>query len=284
MLPSKSFLLALALALAMTLSAGCASVDRQAHADALAAAGHLQHERLQADAFVLTAYTRITRADQPLRVYLEGDGFAWVSRNQPSLDPTPRHPVGLMLAAQDPSPNVAYLARPCQYTPMADNPQCGSAWWTGKRFAPPVVASLNAALDQLRTRTPGQPLELVGYSGGGALAVLLAARRQDVAAIRNVAGNLDTEFVNALHQVSAMPESLNPITDAPRVANIPQRHFSGANDAIVPPRVAQRFVAATGTRCASTRTIPGLDHGGDWAQHWRTLLGNAPACRDGTSP
>lgn len=281
MLPCKSLQHALALALAMTLLAGCASSDRQAHADALAAAGHLLHERLQADTFVLTAYTRITRADQPLRVYLEGDGFAWISRTQPSLDPTPRNPVGLMLAAQDPGPNVAYLARPCQYTPLAENPQCGSVWWTGKRFAPAIVVSLSAALDQLSARAPGQPLELVGYSGGGALAVLLAARRQDIASLRTVAGNLDTEFVNQLHGVSAMPLSLNPIADARRVAHIPQQHVSGAEDTIVPPSVAARFTAAAGPACIRLHTLEGVAHGGDWHTPWQALLADKPACTTG---
>jgi hypothetical protein len=34
-----------------------------------------------------------------LRVYIEGDGFAWKSRTQPSGNPTPHNPVALKLAA-----------------------------------------------------------------------------------------------------------------------------------------------------------------------------------------
>lgn len=266
--------------LALALLTGCAT-DRAGIAEALAAPAQLRHEQIPAGDFILTAYTRITQPEQPLRVYLEGDGLAWISRTQPSSDPTPRNPVGLALAAQDPGPNVAYLARPCQYTPMASNPQCATAWWTSKRYAPEVVVSLSAALDQLSARAPGQPLELVGYSGGGALAVLLAARRQDIASLRTVAGNLDTEFVNQLHGVSAMPLSLNPIADARRVAHIPQQHVSGAEDTIVPPSVAARFTAAAGPACIRLHTLEGVAHGGDWHTPWQSLLADKPACTTG---
>ncbi len=272
-------IVAVLLAVATTLT-GCASLDRDEHAEALAAPAGLTRELIRTPAFVLTAFVRMSRADAPLVVYIEGDGLAWISRSQPSLDPTPREATGLALAAADPSPNVAYLARPCQFTPMEQNPRCGIPYWTGKRFAPEVVDSLDAAVAQLAARVPGQKVELVGYSGGGALAVLVAARRTDVASIRTVAGNLDSEFVNRLHHVSAMPASDNPIDFASRVATVAQVHFSGADDTIVPPEVAARFISKTGRRCATARTIPGIAHDGDWSRAWPALLSVVPACAD----
>lgn len=260
------------------LLSGCATLDRNAHADALAAQSHLHRALVKTDPFALTAFARITRQDQPLTVYIEGDGLAWISRTEPSADPTPRQATGLALAAADPSPNVVYLARPCQFTPMAQNPRCGVPYWTSKRFAPEVVASMNEAVGHFAAKLPGQPVHLVGYSGGGAVAVLVAAQRADIASIRTVAGNLDTEFVNRLHKVSAMPESMNPIDVASRVATVPQVLFSGANDTIVPLEVAQRFARATGAHCAQTNTVPGLTHDGDWAKQWPTLRAVAPVC------
>ena len=262
-----------------SLLSDCTTLDRDAHADALAAPFQLHREQVKTEHFVLTAFARITRADRPLTVYIEGDGLAWISRTEPSADPTPRRATALALAAADPAPNVVYLARPCQFTPMALNPLCAVPYWTSKRFAPEVVASMNEAVSRFAAKVPGQPVHLVGYSGGGAVAVLVAARRADIASIRTVAGNLDTEFINRLHDVSAMPESLNPIDAAPRVAMVPQLHFSGADDTVVPPDVAQRFVRATGGRCAQANIVPGLDHSGDWAGQWPALLPLAPACK-----
>ncbi|TKC88066.1 alpha/beta hydrolase [Trinickia terrae] len=258
--------------------AGCAALDPDAHADALAQPAHLQRETVDTGRFVLTAFSHISQPGKPLRVYIEGDGLAWLSRTEPSLDPTPRQAAGLALAAQDPAPNVVYLARPCQFTPMAMNPRCGIPYWTGKRFAPDVIASMNDAVNHFAALTPGQPVELVGYSGGGAVAVLIAARRTDVASIRTVAGNLDDEFVNRLHGVSPMPESENAIDFASRVAAIPQIHFSGADDETVPPSVAQRFIEAAGKQCARALTVPGMSHDGDWSRRWPALLSVAPAC------
>jgi poly(3-hydroxybutyrate) depolymerase len=161
---------------------------------------------------------------------------------------------------------------------MAMNPRCGVPYWTGKRFAPEVVASVNEAVSQFAARVPGQRINLVGYSGGGALAVLVAARRTDIASIRTVAGNLDDEFVNRLHDVSTMPQSEDPINFATRVEFIPQIHFSGANDTVVPPQVAQRFVEATGKQCAQARTVQDVTHDGDWSAVWPALLRVTPVC------
>ncbi|VVE69465.1 esterase [Pandoraea captiosa] len=262
----------------VALMSGCASLDRNAHADSLAAPAGLKREVLKAEDFRLTVFSRITRADKPLRIYIEGDGLAWVSRTEPSLDPTPVAATGLALAATDPSANVAYLARPCQFTPMEDNPRCDIAYWTGKRFAPEVVDAMDAEITQLAARTPGQSLELIGFSGGGAIAVLIAARRRDVASLRTVAGNLDVEYVNRLHDVSAMPASRNPVDVARQVAKIPQIHFSSEQDKVVPPAVARRFAAAVSGACVRTVVVTGLAHDGDWQTRWKDLLAQTPVC------
>jgi dienelactone hydrolase len=263
---------------------GCAMPDRNERADTLAANAGLQREQIATRPFVLTAFTRFTRADRPLTVYIEGDGLAWLSRSEPSPDPTPRHATGLALAAADPAPNVAYLARPCQFTAMSANPACAISYWTGKRFAPEVVDSLDQAIGQLAARVPGQHIDLVGYSGGGALAVLIAARRADIASLRTIAGNLDDEFVNRLHHVSPMPESENPVDVAPRVAAIAQIHFSGTADTVVPTEVATRFVAAAGGHCARVEVVPEIAHDGDWVRAWPALLRIEPVCSASAAP
>jgi hypothetical protein len=257
---------------------GCADFDRNAHADALAAPAHLHREQIPTADFVLTAYVKITQAERPIDLYIEGDGLAWLSRTEPSLDPTPREATGLALAAADPAQNVVYLARPCQFTPMDQNPRCDMAYWTGKRFAPDVVASMDEAISRIAAKAPGQPINLIGYSGGAAIAVLVAARRDDIASIRTVAGNLDDEYINRLHHVSAMPDSLNPIGFASRVANVPQIHFYSVQDRVVTPEVSRRFIEATGPRCAKSEAVTGLAHDGDWAKEWAGLLTRVPGC------
>jgi pimeloyl-ACP methyl ester carboxylesterase len=271
MLKPTFFIVALAL-----LTGGCA--DPQTHADALATRGALTRDTIDTDSFVLTAYQRLTRPGLPLTVYIEGDGLAWINRNEASTDPTPLNPLGLRLAAVDPGPNVLYLARPCQFTPRRDNPRCTVDLWTSRRFSSVVVDSLDQAIDHYVRQAQSHGIELVGYSGGGALAVLLAARRHDVLSVRTVAGNLDQAEVNRLHGVSPMPESLNAIDVAHQVSGIPQWHFSGADDHTVPPQIATRFAAAAGGDCIRLKVLPGMTHGGDWPRLWPALLALAPRC------
>jgi pimeloyl-ACP methyl ester carboxylesterase len=184
--------------------------------------------------------------------------------------------LGLQLAVADRGPNVVYLARPCQFT--REDPSCDVRYWTTRRYAPEVVTSLSDAMAALEGEAPHQPVDLIGYSGGGALAVLVAARRHDVRSLRTIAANLDVEGVNALHHVSSMPESLNPIELVAAVRAVPQIHFNGSRDSVVPPDIAKRFADAIGGSCTMTQSIDGMTHDGDWARLWPQLLQQTPHC------
>jgi Serine hydrolase (FSH1) len=254
----------------------CASRDPGENARRIAGPAHLRRESLQTGAFVLTSFVRFGDAREPLHIYIEGDGYAWRSRTEPSRDPTPRRAMALQLAAKDPAANVVYLARPCQF--IEHDSHCDVAYWTGKRYSRDVIASMDEAVSHYAALAPGQALQLIGYSGGGALAVLIAARRGDVESIRTVAGNLDVGEVMRLHGVSPLPLSLNPLSEASRVAAIPQIHFSGSRDRVVPPSIAQRFAQAAGGRCVRTLVIAGADHESGWASRWSSLLELTPRC------
>ena len=178
--------------------AGCAGISpesRWRHAEQLAQQAGWQKLRIPAEKFVLSAYVKKaqTQADT-LTIYIEGDGFAWVSSSQASSDPTPRNPVGLQLALrhpQAPGNAAGYLARPCQYVEPEDARNCRQAYWTDRRFATEVIEASDQAIGVLKQRVGASRLVLVGYSGGGAVAALVAARRDDVVQLITVAGNLD---------------------------------------------------------------------------------------------
>ena len=268
----------------LLLLAGCASVEREptadrwTTADRLAQQGRLVRSSVPADGFTLTTYSRIEAPGQPVQVYIEGDGLAWISRSRPSSDPTPRRPVALELAAADPAPNVLYLARPCQYVDLR-RAACDSAYWTGKRYSEEVLRAMDQALDTLLAPTPNVSVNLIGYSGGAAIAVLLAARRHDVASLRTVAGNLDSEAVNRYHGVSAMPQSLNPIDAAPGLAHLPQIHFVGAQDDVVSGFITASFARRTrNTACVHIVKVADAAHDKGWQKEWPYLLGLPVSC------
>lgn len=267
-----------ALIVLMFLTAACSHQDGRISVSMLAKRTGFVEENLQTKTFLLRTLSKIHPGSKMVRVYIEGDGFAWVTRSQPSSDPTPRNATGLKLAAADPSPNVLYLARPCQYIGPPLPAECASAWWTDKRFSLPVVEAMDEALSRLVSRMPGVKLELVGYSGGATIAAQIAARRQDVRSLRTVAGNLDVAFVNQLHNVSAMPEAVSAIDVAAQLASLPQVHFSGTQDSVVPVSVAVRYQQATGTRCTQVEQVAGMAHGSEWAALWPQLLEKVPTC------
>jgi pimeloyl-ACP methyl ester carboxylesterase len=181
-----------------------------------------------------------------LVIYIEGDGFAWRNRRTPSRNPTPKTPVALELAMKHNVENEAavYLARPCQYIELKTQPACETKYWTSHRFAPEVIQSTDAAINQLKEKHNAAQIKLVGYSGGGAVAALVAAKRDDVIELVTIAGNLDIEAWAGHHDISPLSGSLNPADFWQNLADIPQTHYVGEDDKIVPPSIAQSYSSA----------------------------------------
>jgi hypothetical protein len=58
---------------------------------------------LYGDDTLQVAYKK-TAPTREAHLYIEGDGYAWKNRHEPSNDPTPMNPVAMRLAAADPHP------------------------------------------------------------------------------------------------------------------------------------------------------------------------------------
>jgi dienelactone hydrolase len=204
--------------------------------------------------FSLTAVTSAVhhnpdqRDASVMNVYIEGDGRAWLTSSIPSNDPSPRSVMMVQKALEDPMPAV-YLARPCQFQKTED-PGCNSAMWTSDRFSTGVVAAYNQALDQLKRQMGVQRFRLVGYSGGGAVAMALAGQRKDIDQVVTIAGNVDPLAWIELHNLTPLGDAVNPLDFAARLSGLPQRHFVGAKDKVVPPVLAKAFVRKIEARCA----------------------------------
>lgn len=231
--------------------------------------------------FALTSFERISgSSNAPTSIYIEGDGLAWLSRSTPSRNPTPKNPVGLRLASRDHiSKNVIYIARPCQYTEISKTRPCPAQYWTSKRFAPEVIQSFNQAIDQLKQKHKLGKLELIGYSGGAAVATLLAAQRDDVINLRTVAGNIDIDAFSKFHNVSKMPLSLNPAKEAYKLKDLPQMHFIGEEDSIVPAAIFNSYKRKAGApQCVNSQIVYGVSHEKGWEAVWPQLITHTPSC------
>lgn len=253
---------------------------RQEVARRIASPSWMVERTIPAGQFSLLAYERMHERNAPATIYIEGDGLAWLSKTEKSLDPTPKNPIALHLASRDKAENVGYLARPCQYTGVtSDEGSCSHKYWGLHKFAPEVILAYDQALDEIKRRYNIEGFNLVGYSGGGTVAALLAAERDDILSLRTVAGNLDHDAHSAHHGVTPLSGSLNPVDYAAALSAVPQVHYVGALDEVVPRRVLESYLAKLASdRCVVVKEVGDADHEAGWVNQWPDLLQIKPAC------
>lgn len=227
-----------------------------------------QEHTIHTNKFTLKAYgSSAARKTKILTIYIEGDGLAWLSEERPSNNPSPHIPTGLKMAIHDQKNySRAYLARPCQFVFKQDWGNCSQAYWTQLRFSPEVIIAMNQAVDYLKKYYHAKQIVLIGYSGGGTIATLIAARRTDVMQLITAAAILDTKYWVSHENLTPLQGSLNPADAWKNLSSIPQTHWVGGRDTVVPKEVAdayaQRFPIKQKPKII---VIPDFDHSCCWA-------------------
>jgi len=259
------------------LISGCAERPSEfrkfASVDALVSSGGFSKKLVKGENFWITTFGKTTDINQPYVFYIEGDGL--VSRD----DLTPRNFMLLNLAMLDKRPNVYYISRLCQYTPMHMNPKCHKKYWAEYRYSEEAVNELNSVINRLNN---SKPFDLVGFSGGGAMAVLVGARNNKVGSILTIAANLDLETFVKFHNMhmSHLSGSLNPMHYVSNVQRIPQLHIFGSKDKIVPSIIGSNFAKKAASKCVQIRIMPGVEHNYYWLKHWDEILSYRISCDD----
>lgn len=224
--------------------------------------------RITGSHFTLQSYYRHIKTAPTADVYIEGDGLAWRRKNRLSKDPTPLESLPFKLALLSQTPAI-YLARPCQYQSESELAGCHPKYWSSHRYAEEVVSSLADALNDYQKEFGIKQFRLIGYSGGGALAALLAAKRNDISELITVAANLDHEFWTEHHKVSALTGSLNAYDIAEQISTTMQWHYIGSEDKIIPVAMVERFIEKSGQPDnIQLRVIEGFDHHCCWDENW----------------
>jgi pimeloyl-ACP methyl ester carboxylesterase len=256
----------------LTAALSACATPRQQKAEAIASSAGWSYQLVDAGMFDLVTYASPGKGADLLVVYLEGDGLAFLGPRTISADPTPTEPVALELAKLDPHQSVAYVARPCQYTMKLGGRNCQPAYWTTHRYAPEVLESMGSAVDTLKRDAGATKLILVGYSGGGAVAVLLASQRKDVVGIVTVSADLDLAFWTQRDGLVPLTGSLDPADVAAKVEAIPQVHFVGEDDKVVGPSVTQSYLSHMTDRAkVHMIEVPDFDHVCCWVDQWPAL-------------
>lgn len=201
-------------------------------------------------------------------IYIEGDGRPWLRPDTVANDPVTKKPLMLRLMLKDPSPSI-YLGRPC-YNQHATKNVCHPYFWTHGRYSEEVVSSLSDTLKQLISQYHISKLTLIGHSGGGTLAMLLAERIRQTSAVVTLAGNLDINAWADEHGYSRLLGSLNPAERKPIPNHIRQYHFLGGNDQMI----TESMISPLISRQENSKLYVLKDYGHDccWHTDWHLFL------------
>ena len=209
------------------------------------------YKQINTNGFNISAWVKTDNSFAPYHVYIEGDGSAFNAHGQPTNDPTPRSYFMRRLASEDAGANVIYLARPCQFTKGI---KCTEKYWTTARFAPDVI---KAEYHTIKALTNNNQLILIGYSGGAQVAGLLATTTDlNVTKVVTIAGNLNHKAWTSYHHLPELTESLDLADYKDKFSSIPQIHYIGEKDKVIPPILIEDFISDKST----LHIIPNATH------------------------
>jgi pimeloyl-ACP methyl ester carboxylesterase len=129
---------------------------------------------------------------------------------------------------------------------------------------------MTAALRRFIDENGYRDVVLIGYSGGGVLAWLIAERLEQVRLLVTIAANLDIDAWTRLHHYTPLDDSLNPAALPPLPPRIRQLHLVGTRDNNVPPSLVRAAVQGAGEP-AIVAAKP-ADHRCCWEALWPGIL------------
>lgn len=233
-------------------------------------APELSFSKINVGDFDLLIATNRYAKSSVLNVYIEGDGTPWINRYFIAKDPGPYGRLALDLMRQDPHA-AFYLGRPCYYTwQLPPQSKCSPIMWTDERYSAQVVDLMSSALQEYLNKNEFSKVNLIGHSGGGTLAYLIAQKFEWVSGVIIIAGNLDIDAWTKHHHYTKLRGSINP-AKLTNKKNLPVIYLAGEKDKVVPVELNKKFLDAIGARVI---VRPGYDHSCCWRDEWSQLVSN----------
>ena len=200
-------------------------------------------------------------------IYLEGDGKPW-DTYWPAKDPNTTKSTSLPLMTLS-NRDALYLFRPCYgWRSMPTN--CNHSLWTSARYSQQVVDLLDAAIDQHRLQFKPKHYILVGHSGGATLALLLAAKRDDVTAVISLAGNLDHKAWTDYFGYLPLSQSLMPVAREYYPSRQKHWYLIAKEDKSVPPKLQTQAIEESPNNIV--KFYDNFTHQCCWQSIWPALL------------
>ena len=203
--------------------------------------------------------------EQEVIVYIEGDGLSWIDRFTPSSDPTPVDPLTFKLAKLDQSPNVIYLARPCQY--VISN-ECRKEIWTKLQYSKAIMSLYEQILKDIALRH--SEVHLIGYSGGSVIAMHLASLdNEKVKSVRTIAGNINPNEFTKLLNLSPYQTSINLDLMDDKIKDISQTHYYGKKDKVIPKEIYSNYHDQYFSNSCIKTIMINASHTKGWEEFWK---------------
>jgi hypothetical protein len=216
---------------------------------------------------------RITNQNEVI-VYIEGDGLSWIDRFTPSSDPTPVDPLTFKLAKLDQSPNVIYLARPCQY--IISN-ECRKEIWTKLQYSKDILGLYEQILEEIAQKH--SEVHLIGYSGGSVIAMHLASLdNEKVKSVRTIAGNINPNEFTKLLNLSSYQTSINLDLMDDKIKDISQTHYYGNNDEVISKEIYLNYQDQYPNNSCVKITKVNASHNKGWQKFWIDNFSNYLNC------
>ncbi len=205
-------------------------------------------------------------------VFIEGDGTPWVLGRWPAQRPIVKKPVAYPLW-QNTQATALYLKRPCYFDNTSLKPSdfssvktlpnhCTANWWTTDIYSQGVIRALKAELENALQQHAISHYILIGHSGGGTLATLLADNMlHKPLLIITLAGNLKPIQFNHIHQ---LPKSTLTLP----LLNIPQWHYFAHQDDVISYSAQNICHIQTHVHCYN---LTDTRHSDGWLMHWPAI-------------
>ena len=191
------------------------------------------YEEISTPAFTLAVWAKDTNPQAPVHIYVEGDGAAFTKSGFPASNPTPTSTLMRKKAFEDSAANVAYIARPCQFV---EDAICTPKDWTTDRFSAKAVASLAEAIQKV---VGSREVVIYAYSGGALLSGLVIENYPEIHVQRWItyAGLLQHKTWTSYMKLEPLSGSM----DLETLPNVPQTHYAGGKDKVIPVRLSVQW-------------------------------------------
>lgn len=204
-----------------------------------------------------------------LRIYVEGDGTPWIHEDRVSVDPTPPNPVLLRLMHNARHPAV-YLGRPCYFGTATDS-GCNERWWTFERYSKTVVYSMCQAANDISRHVGADSVQLVGYSGGGAIVIGMKECTDRLVSLSTIAGNLDPFAWTEYHGYTPLRDkSVIDVVQSTPPTKVVETHWQCGADQNVPPAITDNYFASRPG--AKRHVVDSCTHATGWRQLFPRII------------